>query len=55
MTTLADPVRATEDAPLPSAWRLGLGRGRIEVTEFFREKMAVCFTSRGRAGAGRPG
>jgi len=43
MTTLADPVRATEDAPLPSAWRLGLGRGRIEVTEFFREKMAVCF------------
>jgi ABC-2 type transport system permease protein len=43
MTTLADPVRATEDAPLPSAWRLGLGRGRIEVLEFFREKMAVCF------------
>jgi ABC-2 type transport system permease protein len=43
MTTLADPVRATEDAPLPSGWRLGLGRGRIEVLEFFREKMAVCF------------
>ena len=43
MTTLADPVRATEDAPLPSAWRLGLGRGRIEVMEFFRDKMAVAF------------
>jgi ABC-2 type transport system permease protein len=43
MTMLADPVRATGQAPLPSAWRIGLGRGQIEVKEFFREKMTVCF------------
>jgi ABC-2 type transport system permease protein len=46
MTTgasLADPVRGSTDGPLPSAWRLGLGRGRIEVKSFFRDKMAVCF------------
>ena len=35
MTALADP--------LPSAWRVGLGRGRIEAMTFFRDKMAVCF------------
>jgi ABC-2 type transport system permease protein len=40
---LADPVRGSTDGPLPSAWRLGLGRGRIEVKSFFRDKMAVCF------------
>ena len=34
MTALADP--------LPSAWRVGLGRGRIEAMTFFRDKMAVC-------------
>jgi ABC-2 type transport system permease protein len=28
---------------LPSVWRLGLGRGAIEVKTFFREKMAVAF------------
>jgi ABC-2 type transport system permease protein len=34
---------AAEVAALPSAWRLGLGRGGIEVKQFFREKMAVAF------------
>jgi len=28
---------------LPGTWRLGLGRGGIEVRQFFREKMAVAF------------
>lgn len=28
---------------LPSVWRLGLGRGGIEVKMFFREKMAMAF------------
>jgi ABC-2 type transport system permease protein len=28
---------------LPSAWRLGLGRGGVEVKSFFRDKMAVAF------------
>jgi ABC-2 type transport system permease protein len=32
-----------ESTALPSAWRLGLGRGGIEVKQFFREKMAVAF------------
>jgi ABC-2 type transport system permease protein len=43
MMLVKDPPRVTEDIPLPSVWRVGLSRGRIEVTTFFREKMAVCF------------
>jgi ABC-2 type transport system permease protein len=43
MTLLKEPPRVDEDLPLPSAWRVGLGRGQVEVTAFFREKMAVCF------------
>lgn len=31
-------------APMPSALRVGLARGRIEVKQFFREKDAVVFT-----------
>jgi ABC-2 type transport system permease protein len=44
MTDVAvrSPAEA-ERAALPSAWRLGLGRGGIEVKQFFREKMAVAF------------
>jgi ABC-2 type transport system permease protein len=44
MTDLAAPVRAGSlTDPLPSVWRLGLGRGGVEVKAFFREKMAVAF------------
>jgi ABC-2 type transport system permease protein len=43
MTLVKAPPRVTEDIPLPSVWRVGLSRGRVEVTAFFREKMAVCF------------
>jgi ABC-2 type transport system permease protein len=45
MTALTTPnsVRVTTHTPLPSAWRVGLGRGQIEVKQFFRQKMAVCF------------
>jgi len=44
MTDVALPVRVgTEADRLPSAWRLGLGRGAIEIKAFFREKMAVAF------------
>lgn len=40
----AAPVRVDiARGALPSAWRLGLGRGSIEVKTFFREKMAVAF------------
>ncbi len=40
----ATPVRTGElRYAQPSAWRLGLGRGGIEVKAFFREKMAVAF------------
>jgi len=28
---------------LPSVWRLGLGRGRVELKAFFRDKLAVAF------------
>jgi ABC-2 type transport system permease protein len=31
-------------ATMPSAWRIGLARGRIEVKQFFREKDEVVFT-----------
>jgi ABC-2 type transport system permease protein len=38
------PAEATEQAAaLPSVWRLGLGRGGVEVKGFFRDKMAVAF------------
>src|SRR6202453_1290860 len=40
-------VRAPADTRLPEAmpsvWRIGLGRGGVEVKAFFREKMAVAF------------
>jgi ABC-2 type transport system permease protein len=40
----APPVAtAVPSGALPAAWRLGLGRGSIEVKTFFREKMAVAF------------
>jgi ABC-2 type transport system permease protein len=43
---LADTTKAATDSaapPLPSAWRNGLGRGRLEVRAFFRERQAVIF------------
>src|ERR1700674_3134743 len=45
MSDVAVRVHADSRSPeaLPSALRLGLGRGVIEVKVFFREKMAVAF------------
>src|ERR1700677_4404322 len=40
VTTTADAV-ATTAVTLPSAWRLGVPRGGVEVKSFFRDKMAV--------------
>lgn len=37
-------VPAPAAVRMPSAVRLGLGRGRIELTQFFREREAVVFT-----------
>jgi ABC-2 type transport system permease protein len=39
----AVPITTTTAVRLPSAWRLGLGRGGVEVKSFFRDKMAVAF------------
>jgi ABC-2 type transport system permease protein len=39
----ADVATPVGEAPLPSAWRTGLGRGRLEVKAFFRERQAVIF------------
>jgi ABC-2 type transport system permease protein len=44
MATLTSPAPAPVlPSVLPGVLRVGLGRGRIEVKTFFREKMAVCF------------
>jgi len=32
-----------QPVPLPGVWRLGLGRGGVELKAFFRDKMAVAF------------
>jgi ABC-2 type transport system permease protein len=42
-TTQARPRTAPALAPLPSLLTVGLSRGRIEVTTFFREREAVVF------------
>jgi ABC-2 type transport system permease protein len=43
ITTQARPRTAPALAPLPSLLTVGLSRGRIEVTTFFREREAVVF------------
>jgi ABC-2 type transport system permease protein len=44
VSSLSDEISPAVGEPrLPSAWRTGLARGRLEVTAFFRERQSVVF------------
>jgi ABC-2 type transport system permease protein len=42
-TTVGTPAAGTARPRLPSVWRVGLSRGRVELKAFFRERQAVLF------------